>query len=51
MSASSSNIYNDLKQFVVEVISNDKTPIGKVFRFLESKTGVRRIYLLLGEYP
>lgn len=47
--SSSSSIYADVKTLVLNAINDDSKLIGKVFGFVESKVGVKRIYVLSGE--
>lgn len=47
--SAASSAYQELKNVVMEVVNDDTKPIGKAFQFLESKTGVRRDYILIGE--
>lgn len=48
MTTSTTSTYQELKKVVMDVVNDDTKPVGKVFHFLESKTKVQRVYILIG---
>lgn len=41
--------YTDVKTIVLNAINDDNRLIGKAFGFIESKVGVKRVYILSGK--